>query len=78
MPHHRSASYHSNETYTSRSPISLSLVDVARAKEAALSNLGKTRMKVTSRPQAEPITREADPVDLGVLTEGEAAQLFDQ
>ncbi|GAA5851214.1 hypothetical protein JCM3766R1_002109 [Sporobolomyces carnicolor] len=77
MPHHRSASYHSNETYTSRSPISLSLVDVARAKEAALSNLGKTRMKVTSRPQAEPITREADPVDLGVLTEGEAAQLFD-
>lgn len=78
LPHHRSASYHSNEPYTSTSPISLSLVDVARQKEAALSNLGKTRMKVTARPQAEPITREADPIDHGVLSEAEAAQLFDQ
>ncbi|GAA5979585.1 hypothetical protein JCM5350_004946 [Sporobolomyces pararoseus] len=76
-PHHRSASYHSSEPYTSTSPISLSLVDVARAKEAALSNLGKARTKMTSRPQAEPITREADPVDMGVLSEAEAAQLFE-
>ncbi|GAA6023995.1 hypothetical protein JCM11491_002874 [Sporobolomyces phaffii] len=77
LPHHRAGSYHPNEPYTSTSPISLSLVDVARAKEAALSNLGKARTKVTTRPQAEPVTREADPIDHGVLTESEAAQLFD-
>ncbi|GAA5915534.1 uncharacterized protein JCM6883_000281 [Sporobolomyces salmoneus] len=78
QPLHRSASYHANETYTSTSPISLSLVDVARAKEAALSNLGKTRLKITSKPQADAPTREADPVDLGVLSEVEAAQLFER
>ncbi|GAA5934128.1 uncharacterized protein JCM15063_000562 [Sporobolomyces koalae] len=77
LPHSRANSYHSNENYTSTSPISLSLVDVARAKEAALSNLGKARTKVTARTQAQPINRQADPVDHGVLTDAEAAELFE-
>ncbi|GAA6064750.1 hypothetical protein JCM10212_001602, partial [Sporobolomyces blumeae] len=68
-----------NDAYSTASPSSLSsLVDVARARELALSNMGKQRTKVTARPVTQPIYREPhDVVDEGLLTEHEAAQLFD-
>ncbi|GAA6008223.1 hypothetical protein JCM10207_000044 [Rhodosporidiobolus poonsookiae] len=58
---------------------SLSLLEVAQAKEAALSRLAtspSTHAGASSHPQIEPLSREPDPVDLAVLSELEAMQLF--
>ncbi|GAA5864126.1 hypothetical protein JCM8547_005144 [Rhodosporidiobolus lusitaniae] len=56
----------------------LSLLQVAEAKEAALQNLrtGSAQPRTATRPTVIPI-REPDPVDMRVLSELEAQQLFE-
>ncbi|BGP57447.1 hypothetical protein JCM8202v2_005091 [Rhodotorula sphaerocarpa] len=60
------------------SPTNLSLLDVAQAKEAALANLGQTGPSY--RPDLHTVAAsdlQPDPIDLGILTEPEAEQLFE-
>ncbi|GAA5969175.1 hypothetical protein JCM8115_004307 [Rhodotorula mucilaginosa] len=60
------------------SPTNLSLWDVAQAKEAALSNLGRggATMKPTVSANS-PSDLQPDPIDLGILSEPEAEHLFE-
>ncbi|GAA5988112.1 hypothetical protein JCM11641_000907 [Rhodosporidiobolus odoratus] len=61
---------------------SLSLLECAQAKETALANLAnlasnsQAAMRPTNKPSVEPTLREADPIDMHILSEIEAAQLF--
>ncbi|GAA6037626.1 hypothetical protein JCM8097_006149 [Rhodosporidiobolus ruineniae] len=59
----------------------LSLTEVAQAKEAVMANLGQSSAnQVPPPPQPNPydaVVREPDPIDMHVLTELEAIQLFD-
>lgn len=67
-----------NRIGSGASPTNLSLLDVAQAKEAALSNLGQSGLSY--RPEhgeAASSDVQPDPIDLGVLTETEASQLFE-
>ncbi|GAA5948572.1 hypothetical protein JCM21900_005176 [Sporobolomyces salmonicolor] len=60
--------------------VSLSLVEVARAKEAALAGLrgGSSSTPTAQAPHGESVARrEPDPIDLRLLSEFEAKQLID-
>ncbi|GAA5993222.1 hypothetical protein JCM10908_004516 [Rhodotorula pacifica] len=60
------------------SPTNLSLWDVAQAKEAALSNLGRGGASFKPDvPATSPSDLQPDPIDLGILSEPEAEQLFE-
>jgi hypothetical protein len=57
------------------------MIELATAKEQALNNLSTTGTAAQQRPRKEPavvVLREPDPIDLRVLTELEANQLFEQ
>jgi hypothetical protein len=59
---------------------SLSMMELASAKEQALNNLSTTG-NAAQQPRREPAVvalREPDPVDMHILSEFEAAQLFEQ
>lgn len=60
------------------SPPTLSMTELAQAKEAALQNLTSNAPPARVQ-QPEPIeVRESDPIDMHVLSELQAAQLFEQ
>ncbi|GAA5913502.1 hypothetical protein JCM6882_002380 [Rhodosporidiobolus microsporus] len=58
---------------------SLSLMEVAQAKEAALASLSNGTAGINTAPKlaTETILREPDPIDMHILSELEARQLFD-
>ncbi|GAA5863595.1 hypothetical protein JCM3774_006542 [Rhodotorula dairenensis] len=70
----------SSHTGSATNPTNLSLWDVAQAKEAALSNLGRGGAGATFRSDIQansPTDLQPDPIDLGILSEPEAEQLFE-